>query len=96
MLLKSTDKEIDEFIKHHSRWIIKNRKLHREFKFENFIEAFEFMSQVAIAAENLNHHPEWFNIYNKVTIDLSTHETNAITERDFQLAILIDNLYQKI
>ena len=61
-------------------------KLHSEFKFANFVAAFGFMTQVAMLAERANHHPEWFNVYNKVAISLTTHDAGGISERDFKLA----------
>ena len=65
---------------------IENGKLHKEFQFDNFIAAFGFMTQLALVAESLNHHPEWFNVYNRVTIDLTTHDAGGISELDFQWA----------
>ena len=73
-------------------WVIKDDKLHKEFVFDNFIEAFGFMTRVAIIAEEMNHHPEWFNVYKQVLIDLSTHEAGGISELDFQLASKIEQL----
>ena len=73
-------------------WVIENDKLHKEFIFSNFIQAFGFMSQVAITAEAMNHHPEWFNVYKKVVIDLTTHEAGGLSDLDFQLAIKIEQL----
>lgn len=67
-------------------WSIQAGKLHREFKFPNFVAAFGFMTQVAILAERANHHPEWFNVYNKVVIDLTTHDAGGISQKDFDLA----------
>jgi len=67
-------------------WVIEDEKLHKEFVFSNFIEAFGFMTQAAIIAEAMNHHPEWFNVYKKVVVDLTTHEAGGLTELDFQLA----------
>ncbi|NLC09347.1 MAG: 4a-hydroxytetrahydrobiopterin dehydratase [Gammaproteobacteria bacterium] len=67
-------------------WCIKENKLHSEFKFANFVAAFGFMTQVAMLAERANHHPEWFNVYNKVVISLTTHDAGGISERDFKLA----------
>jgi 4a-hydroxytetrahydrobiopterin dehydratase len=68
------------------QWAIKNEKLCKTFKFKNFISAFGWMSQVAIWAEKLNHHPEWFNVYNKVEVELTTHDASGISELDFKLA----------
>lgn len=73
-------------------WVIENDKLHKEFLFSNFIEAFGFMTKAAIIAEGMNHHPEWFNVYRKVIIDLTTHEAGGISELDFQLALKLEGL----
>jgi len=73
-------------------WCIQDDKLHKSFKFNNFISAFGFISQVAILAEKANHHPEWFNVYNRVDIDLTTHEVGGISQRDFDLAQHINAL----
>ncbi|MEQ9362824.1 MAG: 4a-hydroxytetrahydrobiopterin dehydratase [Leptospirales bacterium] len=67
-------------------WEIRNEKLHREFRFEDFQTAFQFMTRCAERAEELNHHPEWFNVYNKVVVDLTTHDAGGISESDFALA----------
>jgi 4a-hydroxytetrahydrobiopterin dehydratase len=66
--------------------------IHRAFKFADFNEAFGFMTRVAIKAQEMDHHPEWFNVYNKVEITLSTHEANGVTERDIKLATFIDSI----
>lgn len=74
-------------------WIEKDQALTREFHFIDFSEAFAFMTRVAILAEKMNHHPEWSNVYNRVTIRLTTHDAgNVITEKDRQLAAAIDQL----
>ncbi|MFN4233166.1 MAG: 4a-hydroxytetrahydrobiopterin dehydratase [Bacteroidia bacterium] len=74
-------------------WIIQDNKLVKEFRFKNFEEAFAFMQKVAIVAEKLNHHPNWYNSYNYLRIELSTHDKgNIITEKDYQLAKEIDNI----
>lgn len=67
-------------------WELREGKLHREFRFDDFVRAFGFMSAAAIVAEKMDHHPEWFNVYNKVTVDLTTHDAGGITELDFELA----------
>ncbi len=67
-------------------WSLSNGKLRREFRFANFSEAFGFMTSAAIEAEKMNHHPEWFNVYNKVVVDLTTHDAGGITELDIELA----------
>ena len=61
-------------------------KLHRDFKFGDFVKAFGFMKKVAVAAEAMNHHPEWFNVYNKVSVDLVTHDLGGISTDDVVLA----------
>lgn len=76
-------------------WTEVNGKLHQEFKFKNFSEAFSFMTRVAFLAESMQHHPEWSNVWNKVTIDLCTHEAgDQITQKDRDLAAKIDALLQ--
>ena len=69
-----------------TKWQIVNGKLHKEFTFKSFIRAFGWMTQIAIWAEKLKHHPEWFNVYNKVRVDLVTHDADGISDLDFQLA----------
>ena len=88
--------QIKEFIGEHKSWKIKDGKLHQEFVFKNFIEAFGFMTQAALIAEKLNHHPEWFNVYKTVSVDLTTHEADGITERDFALAKAMDVIVASI
>jgi len=74
-------------------WTEADNKLSQTFEFKNFIEAFGFMSQVAIIAEKMNHHPNWSNVYNKVTIELTTHDAgNVVTDKDRNLAKAIDAL----
>lgn len=69
-----------------NKWTVVKGKLHKEFKFKSFIRAFGWMTQMAIWAEKLKHHPEWFNVYNKVRVDLITHDVSGISELDFELA----------
>jgi len=74
-------------------WKVENNQLVRVFNFNNFSEAFAFMTRVAIEAEKANHHPEWSNVYNKVIIKLSTHDAgDVVTEKDRELASAIDKL----
>lgn len=74
-------------------WKKENNQLIRHFEFKNFIEAFAFMSKVALVAEKMNHHPNWSNVYNKVSIALCTHDAgNIVTEKDEKLALAIDKL----
>jgi 4a-hydroxytetrahydrobiopterin dehydratase len=71
-------------------WEVVDGKLHREFEFHNFVEAFGFMSMVALLAEKADHHPNWSNVYNRVVIDLVSHDAGAITDRDTALADAIN------
>ncbi|MDB4439014.1 4a-hydroxytetrahydrobiopterin dehydratase [bacterium] len=75
-------------------WTEKDNALHASLKFNNFIEAFGFMTSVAIIAEKMNHHPEWSNVYNTVNIKLTTHDAgNTITDKDTALAKAIEELF---
>ena len=67
-------------------WTIVQGKLHRQFQFKSFVEAFGFMTSLALVAESMGHHPEWFNVYNRVTIDLTTHDAGGLTTKDVGLA----------
>ena len=74
-------------------WQIRDDKLHRRFVFNNFVEAFGFMTRVALLAEAMNHHPEWSNVYSRVDIYLTTHDAGGISELDFTLAGRINGLF---
>jgi len=76
-------------------WQIKNNSLYKEFTFKNFVEAFSFMTAVALEAEKMDHHPDWSNGYNKVTISRSTHSSGGITDNDFNLAGKIEKIFSK-
>ena len=82
--------EIEDGLKELDGWEIKHGKLHKTFKFKNFIQAFGFMTQVAIIAEKQDHHPEWFNVYGEVVVDLVSHDVQGITRRDLRLARAMD------
>jgi 4a-hydroxytetrahydrobiopterin dehydratase len=71
-------------------WILRDGKLHRVFVFGDFVEAFGFMTQVALVAERMNHHPEWCNVYKTVAISLSTHDVGGLTHRDIELALAMN------
>ena len=73
-------------------WSLDGGKLHRSYRFADFRRAFAFMSGAALAAERLNHHPEWFNVWSKVDVHLNTHEAGGITDLDFQLAQAMNDL----
>lgn len=89
---KMIDKEIETAIVQLTEWKVVNDKLNRSFKFNNFVDAFAFMTKVAIIAEKANHHPELSNVYNRVVIDLTTHDVGGIGNLDIDLAKKIDAL----
>ena len=90
--IKLSDAEISTLLEGLSDWTVENGKLHKEFQFDSFVGAFGFMARVALIAESMNHHPEWFNVYNRVTVDLATHDAGGISALDFELAKKIDAL----
>jgi 4a-hydroxytetrahydrobiopterin dehydratase len=73
-------------------WKLENGKLHREYKFADFIAAFAFMTSAALVAQGMDHHPEWFNVWNTVRIDLQTHDAGGVTMLDVQLAHRMEEL----
>lgn len=73
-------------------WSVRDGKLRREFRFADFSEAFGFMTRAALVAEAMNHHPEWFNVYGRVDVDLTTHDAGGITALDLDLARRMDAL----
>ncbi|WP_416675517.1 4a-hydroxytetrahydrobiopterin dehydratase [Egbenema bharatensis] len=86
--------ELDAALSELGGWSLQNDKLHRQFQFNSFVEAFGFMSSVALVAESMGHHPEWFNVYNRVTVDLTTHDAGGITRKDVDLARRMNELAQ--
>jgi 4a-hydroxytetrahydrobiopterin dehydratase len=88
-----SDQEIQNSLAQVPGWEMIDGKLHRSFKFKNFSRAFGFMSSLAIVAEAKNHHPEWSNVYNRVVIDLKTHDADGITALDFELAAAANDLF---
>jgi 4a-hydroxytetrahydrobiopterin dehydratase len=86
-----TDDQIGERLVGAPRWERRGLALHREVSFRDFTEAWGFMSMVALAAERLNHHPDWSNAWNKVVIDVSNHAAGGLTELDFELVTAIDH-----
>jgi len=77
-------------------WSIQNEKLHRDYRFPDFAHAFGFMAAAAVEIEKRNHHPEWLNVYNRVTVDLTTHDSNGITQKDLDLARLLEGISAKL
>lgn len=90
--MKLTTEAIDEGLLALPGWKLQGDSLIRDFQFRDFVSAFGFMTQVALLAESQNHHPEWQNVYNRVGIQLSTHEAGGVTERDLQLASAISRI----
>jgi len=84
--------EIEAALSKLTQWRLQDGKLHRDFKFADFITAFGFMAQAAIVAETMNHHPEWFNVYNRVSVDLTTHDAGGLTVLDVELARRMDTI----
>ena len=91
-MMRLSESDIDEELKKLSGWDVKDGKLHKEFQFDNFNQAFGFMTRAAMEIEKMNHHPEWFNVYNKITVDLTTHEAGGITNNDVNLAKILNSL----
>ncbi len=89
---KLSDTEIQAGLAARPGWTLVAGKLHREYKFTNFIQAFGFMTSAALVAERMNHHPEWFNVYGTVRVDLTTHDVGGISQLDFKLAEKMDAL----
>jgi 4a-hydroxytetrahydrobiopterin dehydratase len=89
---KLSDAEIKKVLPQLTGWSVLNGKLHKSFKFTNFIQAFGFLSKVAIVAEKLEHHPEIYNVYNVATLDLTTHDAGGISQLDIELALQINAL----
>ena len=77
-------------------WTVVDGKLHKEYKFADFIHAFGFMATSSLAIEKMGHHPEWFNVYNRVTVDLTTHDAQGITSKDADLAKVLDEIARKL
>jgi 4a-hydroxytetrahydrobiopterin dehydratase len=77
-------------------WSLENGKLHRAYRFPDFAHAFGFMATAAPLIEARNHHPEWANVYNRVTVDLTTHDAGGITQKDVDLAQLLEGIASKL
>jgi 4a-hydroxytetrahydrobiopterin dehydratase len=90
---KLADSEVQKLLSKAKGWSVLNGKLHREFACKDFVTAFGNMTRVALVAEAMNHHPEWFNVWNKVVVDLSTHSVNGISDYDFALAEKINEIF---
>ena len=91
-LAKLSDDQVKEKLKELQGWQLVNGKLHKEFQFKDFNQTFGFMTRAAMHAEKMDHHPEWFNVYNKLKVDLMTHDAGGITENDVKLAKILNSL----
>ena len=87
-----TGAALEEAVETLDGWSLEEGKLHKEYVFSDFVEAFAFMTAAALCAERKNHHPEWFNVYRTVRVDLSTHDAGGITTWDVELASEFDAL----
>jgi 4a-hydroxytetrahydrobiopterin dehydratase len=89
---KLTPEQLEARAAELAHWVEKDGKLRRQMEFGSFSEAFGFMTRVALLAERMGHHPEWYNVYNRVIIDLFTHDVGGISDRDLEMASGIDGL----
>ncbi|MFQ5573915.1 MAG: 4a-hydroxytetrahydrobiopterin dehydratase [Nitrosopumilaceae archaeon] len=89
---KLSSDEIENELKSLDGWSVVNGKLHKDFKFDDFNQAFGFMARASMHIEKMNHHPEWFNVYNKLRVDLMTHDAGGITQNDVNLAKILNSL----
>ena len=87
-----SDTDIQRRLETYTEWTLQGKKLYRRLVFEDFVHAFGFMTQIAIVAEKIDHHPEWANVYRTVDIYLTTHEADGVSERDFELLEKIEHL----
>ena len=95
--VKLKNSEIDKLILDLNGWVLSTdyKNISKTFIFNDFLEAFSWMSSISLVAEKFNHHPEWKNVYNKVDVLLSTHDTQGLTKKDFLLAKLMDKEFKK-
>jgi 4a-hydroxytetrahydrobiopterin dehydratase len=96
LMQKLTESELHARVSSLRGWQVVDGKLHKVYQFPDFIHAFGFMATAALAIEKMGHHPEWFNVYNRVTVDLTTHDAQGITERDVDLAKILDETAKKL
>jgi len=91
-LEKLSPDTIENELKSLDGWSVINGKLHKDFQFDDFNQAFGFMARASMHIEKMNHHPEWFNVYNKLSVDLMTHDAGGITQNDINLAKILNSL----
>ena len=93
--IKLTEREVATQLATLPNWTIEGGKLHREYEFADFVAAFGFMTSAALVAQRMDHHPEWFNVWNRVRVDLTTHDAKGITTLDAQLARSMEELARR-
>ena len=91
-MMRLSSESIEHELKNLKGWMVVNNKIHKEFEFDDFNQAFGFMTRAAMHIEKMNHHPEWFNVYNKIVVDLTTHDAGGITQNDINLAKILNSL----
>jgi len=90
--MKMTEKQIEDRLEEFPNWEYDDNAIHTVIEFENFKEVFSTMTRIAFEAEEQGHHPNWSNVYNELTISLSTHDADGVTEKDFRLAEAIEDI----
>jgi len=91
-MIRLSEEEIARELSSLEGWSVRDGKLHRDFEFPSFNEAFGFMTRAAMEIEKMNHHPEWSNVYNRLSVDLTTHDAGGITQNDVMLAKILNSL----
>jgi 4a-hydroxytetrahydrobiopterin dehydratase len=95
-MVKLSQPEIASAVRKLGGWTVANGKLHRDYEFADFVHAFGFMTTAALTIEKMGHHPEWFNVYNRLSVDLTTHDAGGITKKDIALAKKLETLAAKL
>ena len=95
-MTRFSEPELKEALSNLTGWTVVEGKLHKQYKFRDFVHAFGFMATAALVVEKMGHHPEWFNVYNQVTVDLTTHDAQGITSKDADLAKALDQIAGKL
>jgi 4a-hydroxytetrahydrobiopterin dehydratase len=93
---KLTEEQLAEALASLPGWAVAEGKLHREYRFRDFVDAFGFMATAALVIEKRDHHPEWLNVYNRVIVDLTTHDAGGITSKDVELARALDTIAARL
>jgi 4a-hydroxytetrahydrobiopterin dehydratase len=94
-MAKLTKTEIASALRKIGGWTVANDKLHRDYQFADFVHAFGFMAMAALIIEKMDHHPEWSNVYNRLSVDLTTHDAGGITKKDVDLASALETLAKR-